>query len=441
VSSAGGVPTVVTTVDPATGEDAHLWPHFLPDGRHFFYTAMTGGCCPAPKPSVIRIGSLDSADAAIPLLQVESSVSYASGHVVFARDQTLMAQPFDPEARQLKGEPFPLAENVSREGSRYVGVSVSEHGTLVYGSGSSGDLQQLTWYDREGRALGTLGEAARYVNLALSPDERRVAVSLDTGSPRNRDIWIIDIARNIRSRLTSDPGTDTAPVWSPDGTRIAFEGRRSGKASLRQQLVDGTAADESLRDVSGSITDTDPSGWSADGRFIAYTLAGAIFPGSGSAMTADVWVLPLFGDRKPFPVAQTAFLETGGVFSPDGRWIAYTSNESGQPNVYVQPFLRAGGKYPVSRDGGSHPVWRADGKELFYLSAAATMMAVPINATGQLEGGEPQTLFQPGRPILTRGQAYAVTKDGGRFLVNVDFRRSNVAPLTVVVNWTAAIQK
>jgi serine/threonine protein kinase/Tol biopolymer transport system component len=442
VSSAGGVPTAVTTLDPVTGEDDHRWPHFLPDGRHFFYTARTGPCCPALKPSVIRMGSIDSAEAAIPLLQAESSVSYASGYVLFARDEILMAQPFDPEARKLKGDAFPVAENISWEGSRYVGASVSENGTLVYGSGSSDGLRQLTWYDRAGRTLGTVGEVALYANLALSPDERRVAVTLTTAHPRNMDIWIIDIARNIRSRLTTDPGTDAAPVWSPDGTRIAFEGRRSGKASLRQQLVDRTAADETLRDVSGSITDSDPSGWSADGRFIAYTLAEASFPGSASASTTDVWVLPLFGDRQPFPMAQTEFLETSGTFSPDGRWVAYTSNESGQPNVYVQPFLRPGGKYQVSRDGGSHPVWRADGTELFYLSADATMMAVPINATGQFEGGVPQRLFQPGTPALqTRGHPYAVTKDGARFLVNVALRRSNVTPLTVVVNWPATVQK
>jgi Tol biopolymer transport system component len=384
------------------------------------------------------MGALDSAEAAIPLLQAESSVSYASGYVVFARDQTLMAQPFDPDARQLKGDAFPLAENVSREGSRYVGASVSENGTLVYGSGGSNDLQQLTWFDRAGRVLGPLGEASRYVNLGLSPDERRVAISLNAELPQNSDIWLIDVARNIRSRLTTAPGTDSSPVWSPDGTRIAFEGRRSGKVSLRQQLVDGTAADESLFEGSGSIDNIDPSSWSADGRFIAYTLAGAA--GTPSS-TADVWVLPLFGDRKPFPLAQTEFIETSGVFSPDGRWIAYTSNESGQPNVYVRPFLRAGGKYQVSRDGGSHPVWRADGTELFYLSGATTMMAVPIKATGQLEGGVPQTLFQPGRLILNRGQAYAVTRDGGRFLVKASLRRSNAAPITVVVNWTAAIQK
>ena len=269
VSSAGGVPTVVTTLDPATGETNHRWPHFLPDGRHFFYTASTGTCCPASKPSMIRIGSLDPAEAAITLLQAESSASYASGHLLFARDETLMAQPFDL-TRQPKGDAFPLAEHVGTEGSRYVGASVSENGTLVYARGGSLAASQLTWFDRAGRVLATLGEAVPYINLALSPDERRVAVAMGTGSPENHDIWIIDIARNVRSRLTFDPGTDGSPVWSPDGTRIAFEGQRSGKVSLRQKLINGTAADESLLEGSGNIT---PSGWSADGRFIAYTLA------------------------------------------------------------------------------------------------------------------------------------------------------------------------
>jgi eukaryotic-like serine/threonine-protein kinase len=432
VSSAGGGPAVVTTVDPATGETNHRWPHFLPDGRHFFYTASTGPCCPASKPSTIRIGSLDPADAAITLLQAESSVSYASGHVLFARDETLMAQPFDPGTRQPKGDAFPLAEHVSREGSRYVGASVSENGTLVYARGGSLATQQLTWFDRAGRALATLGEAAPYENFALSPDERRVAVAFGTGSPINQDIWIIDIARNVRSRLTVDPGPDRSPVWSPDGTRIAFGSQRSGKASLRQQLINGTAADESLLEGSGGIT---PSNWSADGRFIAYTLATGTFPPK-----LDVWVLPLFGDRKPFPLAQTEFNENSGVFSPDGRWIAYTTDEAGQPNVYIQPFLRAGGKYQVSRDGGFQPVWRADGKELFYLGADGTMMAVPIDATGQFDAGVPQALF-PTDTLTIVSPTYAVTKDGKRFLVNARPQQSSVAPLTVVVNWPAAIQK
>ena len=335
-----------------------------------------------------------------------------------------MAQPFDPDARQPKAEAYPVAEHVSTEGSRYLGASASENGTLVYALGSFQATQQLTWFDRTGRALGTLGNAVPYVNLSLSPDERRVAIALGTGSPENRDIYIIDIARNVPSRLTFDPGADGSPVWSPDGTRIAFEGSRSGKVSLRQTLSNGTAGDESL--LEGAAT---PTGWSADGRFIAYN------------RLADIWILPLFGDRKSFPLVQTGFIDTSAVFSPDGRWIAYMSNEDGGRDVYVQPFPATGGKHQVSRGGGSHPVWRADGKELFYIGVDRTMMAVPIDATGQFSAGVPQALFPTGAPTISNGQVYAVTKDGQRFLVNARPPASSVAPLTVVVNWTTAIQK
>jgi serine/threonine protein kinase/Tol biopolymer transport system component len=435
VSSAGGTPTVVTTVDPANREDTHRWPHFLPDGRHFFYTASTGTCCPASKPGTIRIGSLDPADPTITLLQAESSVSYASRHLLYARDGTLIALPFDPEARQPTGDAFPLAERVGWEGSRYVSASVSENGTLVYGQGSSLGAQQLTWFDRAGRILGTLGEAAPYINLALSPDERRVAVAMGTGSPQNVDIWIIDIARNVRSRLTVDPGTDVSPLWSPDGTRIAFQGSRAGKAiSLRQISSDGTGADELLLEGSGNFTMT-PSDWSKDGRFIAYA------PRSGGQ--SDIWVLPLFGDRKPFPLTRTPFRESSAAFSPDGRWIAYTTDEDGRNNVYVQPFPGPGAKYPVSRDGGFQPVWRADGKELFYVAADVSLTAVPIDPTSQIPAGPPQALFQfrSGAPQFDASQLYAVTKDGKRFLVNARSGQTSQSPLTVVVNWPATIQK
>jgi len=437
VSSAGGVPTAVTTLDPATGESGHRWPHFLPDGQHFLYTAVTGICCPPSKPSVIKIGSLDAAGADVTLLQTESSVSYASGHLLFARDGALMAQAFDPDTRALKGDAFPVvAEHIVPEGSRYVSVSVSNNGTLVYAQTEAPAVQQLTWLDRAGRPIGTLGDVASYVSLALSSDEERVAVVIATGSQDNTGIWIIDIKRNIRSRLTPDAGSDTSPVWSPDGTHIAFQASRPGKdISLHQVLTDGTGADELLLDGPGNFTMA-PSSWSADGHFILYMTHGS-----------DVWVLPLFGDRKPFPLAQTPFTETSAVFSRDGRWVAYTSNEGGRPNVYVRPFPEASGKLQISRDGGSYPVWRADGKELFYLDAEGTMMAVAIDATSRFDPGVPQPLFSTGTPTADRRQGlgsvgvYAVTRDGQRFLVGAASRQSRVAPLTVLLNWMSAIKK
>jgi Tol biopolymer transport system component len=433
VSSNGGAPVVVTTVDPAH-ETSHRWPHFLPDGRHFLYTATSGTCCPPSKPGVIRMASLDPAEAVMTLFEADSPVLYAAGHLFFAsRDESLMAQAFDLEARRTTGDAFPLAEHVSFGGTRYVGASVSQEGTLVYARSDAQAAVQLTWFDRGGRTLATLGDAAPYLDIALSPDERRVAVGLATGTPANTDIWTFDIARNVPSRLTFDPGFDASPVWSPDGTRIAFLGNRSGKVSLRQQSITQTATDESLFDASG-LYQISPSNWSADGRFIAYT--------STESGTSDVWILPLSGDRKPFPLVQTRFTETAAVFSPDVRWIAYTTNESGQFNVVVQPFPGTGGKNQVSTNGGSQPVWRADGKELFYVGADGTIMAVPIDATGQVTGVA-QALFRTSTRVGPVGtnQTFAVTKDGQRFLVGTTPQQPRAASITVVVNWTAGIQK
>ena len=431
VSSAGGVPTVATALDKTAGEDVHRWPHFLPDGRHFLYTAVTGPCCPAATPSVIRIGSLDNPHEDLTLFQAESGVSYASGHLIFAREETLMARPFDLDTRQLIGDAFPLAERVTTEGSRYVGASVSQNGTLVYGQAGADLARQLTWFDRTGRELGTLSDAGPYSSLALSPDERRVAVTLETGAPSNVDIWLIDITRNIRSRLTVDPGQERSPVWSPDGARIAFQSSRSRQPiALRQTLSSETGQDELLLEGQGNFTMT-PSGWSSDGQFIAYTTRGS-----------NVWILPLSGDRKPFAFADTAFTETSASFSPNERWIAYTSNEGGRADVYVQSFPRPGAKFQVSRDGGSHPVWRADGRELFYLGPDGTMMSVPIGTGRSFDAGLPRALFHANVWTHTYNQVYAVTKDGQRFLVNATPQQySAAAPLTVVLNWPAVIHK
>jgi WD40-like Beta Propeller Repeat len=258
------------------------WPS-IPLHRH------DGHLLPPAKPSKIRVASLDSSEPAIDLFQVESAVSYASAHLLFARDETLMAQPFDPDARQLKGDASPLAEHVGTEGSRYVAASASENGTLVYAHDISQAQQQLTWFDRAGTVLGTLGEPAAWVNLSLSPDERRVAVAQRTDNSDNLDIYIIDITRNVTSRLTADPGIDASPVWSPDGTSVVFEGQRSGKFSIRQKPINGTA-DESLLEGSFALL---PTSWSADGRFIAYSQA-------PSGAPSDIWILPTFGVANRF---------------------------------------------------------------------------------------------------------------------------------------------
>jgi eukaryotic-like serine/threonine-protein kinase len=446
VPSSGGVPAAVTTL--ADGEDAHRWPHFLPDGRHFFYTAVTGPCCPSPKPGVVKIGSITPGEPVETLLQADSSVVYASGYVLFSREQTLMAQPFDPGARATTGDAFRLRERVSTEGSRYTSVSVSQSGTLAYAPNAPPAQQSLIWFDRSGRTLGTLGEGGLSASPALSPDERRVALSQPTGTPGNLDIWLIDIARNLRSRLTSDARDEASPVWSPDGTRIALGSGsarevRPEKALLLQAPVNENAASEILLEAPDTPARPcgprqcllTPSDWSPDGRFLLYTFSGGFPP------TSDVWALPLFGDRQPFPVANTRFAESLGAFSPDGRWIAYVSDDTGQPNVYVQPFQRVGGRQRISLNGGRNPRWSRNSQELFYLDADGAMTAVSITTTADtITVGLPQTLFPVG--TLSVNQMFSVTSDGQRFLVNArPPNTASVSPLTVIVNWTSTLEK
>jgi Tol biopolymer transport system component len=437
VSSAGGAPVAVTSLE--SGEDAHRWPFFLPDGRHFVYTAISGPCCPPAKPSLVKIGSLDAAAPTQTLMQAESAVSYAAGHLFFGRDGSLFAQPFDVERRALLGPAVPVAEHVGWEGSRYVSASMSDSGTLVYSETGVPNAVQISWYDRTGTLLGTLAPNTTYNTLALSPDEKHVAVSMRSQGLRDLDIYVLDVASGSPTRLTSDPGDDRSPAWSPDGLRIVFEREADNVFSLRQVSLGGSS-DESLADDGGRYMN--PS-WSPDGRFIAFTRAGA----SGSS---DVWLLPLFGERRPYPVVQSAANETSGILSPDGRWIAFVSDETGRPNVFIQPFPHGGGRRQISRESGSHPVWRADGKELFYVadgpSLSTVYLAVPIDSAGR--AGEATELFRGGLPRFSDGQVYGVSNDGQRILGgggagsgSTRELPTSTRALRVLLNWPTALRR
>jgi serine/threonine protein kinase len=433
VSSAGGVPQPASTLDKEYGETFHRFPAFLPDGRHFLFNGAVGTCCPPSKPGRLRIGTLDSMDATT-LVQADSSAAFASGHVLFNRGVTLIAQPFDETSRQLTGDPFPLAENIAAEGSRYSSFSVSETGVLVFANGLAQAMTQLTWVDRSGRALGTtVGDIGMHLGIAMSPDNTRVAVDRAAGAPMNRDIWILDLSVGTLSRLTFDAGADLNPVWSPDNLSIVFRGDRQGASAMRRKRADGTA-NEAVLLTSGGFDA--PFDWSSDGHYVTY--AHRVGPG-----TSDIWALPLFGDRKPIPLSQTPFSELNATFSPDARWFAYQSNESGQTQIYVQPFPPTGSKFQISTGGGMQPVWRPDGKELFFLTSDSMFMASAVDAAGGFKHRAPVPLFQYATLVSAVGvnKHYAVAKDGRRFLVNALQEQSRSIPLTVIVNWLATVQQ
>ena len=415
VSEKGGGATQLTTIDESRQESSHSFPYFLPDGRHFLYLARS-----RQKENVaIYVGSLDSKE----VKRVTSADSYfvyaAPGYLLFQRKTTLMAQRFDADKLQATGEAFPLVDHL--RGLPTPEFSVSENGVLVYITGQP-VLNQLTWFDRSGKPVGTVGPPSPYGGPRLSPDEKRVAVVWwDVASGPNTDIWLID-QRGVPSRLTSNPAIDSDPVWSPDGRQIAFESNREGVFNLYQKLASGAGNDEELlkSEENKGVFD-----WSADGRFILY--------GIQRGTLLEPWVLPLFGDRKSYQLLETELIDNG-KFSPNGRWVAYENDETGTKEVFVREFQGSGGRSQVSSGGGLWPHWRRDGKELFYLSGGK-LMAVEVKADGSgFEPGVPKLLFE-------RVDGFAVSGDGQRFLIPVPVEGDSSAPITVVMNWTADLNR
>ena len=426
VSAAGGEPVPVTTLDESRKETEHWYPVFLPDGRHFFYYGWNNN----NSDTAIYIASLDGAERKL-MMKNDSNVAYVSpGYLLFARGSTLMAQPFAASKLELAGEPFPVQENVTYTANiGYSNFSVSDNGVMVFWGGTISS-RQLAWFDRAGKQIATVGPAGEYNDVVLSPDEKRAALQRVEGG--NSDVWLIDLVRGVPSRFTFNPSSEDNPCWSPDGNMIALTSNREDKPGIYRKNSSGAGAEELLANVT-TILD-DGIDCSKDGKYI-------LFQTSGATTGSDLWVLPLFGDTKPYPVLQSEFNEVQGRFSPDGRWIAYASNESGRSEIYVQSFPPAGGKWQISSGGGAQPHWRRDGKELFYIAPDKKLMAVEVKAGATFEIGTPFALFQTRVANYTLPNRYAPSGDGQRFLVNSTVEEASQTPITVILNWNSTLKK
>jgi Tol biopolymer transport system component len=438
VPDAGGDAVPVSVL--ATGERGHLWPEFLPDGDHFLYLADSA----EPQHHHLYIGSITSSDRKH-LFPLVSSAAYARGQLFFARDRQLLTAPFDARRLRVTGEPIVVGDDVLQQWDHdhKTDFSVSEAGPVVFRSLSGPDTK-LVWRDRAERHSQVITpSAAQHFEPTLSPDQKRIAV--DVFEPRSSkphtfglaaltsDIWIMEDEGGAASRLTFDPAADLQPVWSPDGTRIAFSSNRRGPLDLYLRRIDGAAGDELLY---ASAENKHALAWSPDGRWLVY--------GSYDPKThGDLWLLPIDGQRLPVPLLRGEASEEQTQISPDGRWFAYTSNESGRDEIYVQSFPTPAGKWQVSVAGGGDPRWRHDGKELFFIGDDRRLMAANVTAGEAFKSSVPVPIFDTGmKPQWGAARnLYDVSPDGQRFLFMTPVADDRLSPFIILLNWSPDREK
>jgi len=431
VSAAGGTPEPASKLDLSRSENSHRWPSFLPDGKHFLYWARSSL---GAQENLLYVGELGSLQAKV-LMKGDSMGVYASGRLLFVRDQTLLAQAFNPTRMQLTGDPAPIAEHVAINGSTARPLfSASETGALVFQAGDTSGGWNLLWWNRDGKQTGSVAQSDRYITPALSPDGTRLATMIFTGSQGTGDIWIFDLARGTNTRLTFGPASHSNPVWTPDGKTVFYSSVRKGLPHIYAKSADGSGAEQVVLENDGVVEF--PGSFSPDGRYLVYERKV-----SKSETGLHLWVLPLFGDGKPFSIVQTAFEERDPAVSADGKWMAYQNNESGRREVYITAFPGGGAKWQVSTNGGTAPKWRRDGKELFFLDGADNLVAVDVNISGSaVRLGVPHALFQAGG-IQREYGPFDVTGDGKKFLINSGNLKEGSDPLTLVLNWPAELKK
>jgi Tol biopolymer transport system component len=432
VSSSGGSPQEMTKLDASHFEQSHRWPMFLPDGKHFLYLAanFSGRL----ENNTIFLGSLDSQERRL-LVSTSANAAYAEpGYLLYMRDnKTLVAQPFDRRRYTLSGEAHTFSDEVLYFPQVYRAVfSVSSREVLVTQTGKGASLSQLTWFDRSGKSAGTVGVPGSYNNVRLSPDGRRVAVDQTDADGRNTDIWILDPTRGATTRLTFDPTFHTAPIWSPDGRQILFASTIKLGFQLYLKNADGSDSEEEVAAWgSNAQVNVNSWDWSRDAKYILFRKAN------------ELWYFT-WPERVAKPLLQAKWTVRNAQFSPDARWMAYASNETGSMEIYVSPFPSGNGKWQVSSVGGQEPRWRQDGKELFYVSAEGKMMAVAVKMGASFEAGSPVALFQTHRRQPVSAQdvfSYDVSGDGQRFLIATKMDEGNAAPLSITLNWASDMEK
>jgi eukaryotic-like serine/threonine-protein kinase len=432
VPSGGGACQAGTELNRERQERSHVFPEFLPDGRHFLYLARSN----KRGNTGVMVGSLDSKEAKFVLPCSSQAVYAAPGYLLFVRDQTLMAQRFDTGRLELSGEAFPVVEQIAVSPFGDGMFSVSSNGVLAFRSGTSGN-SQLTWFDRSGKSLGSVGPAGAYVNLALSTDGKRVVFQRQNGLG-HRDIWQMEIVRPVPQRVTFSASDETNPIYSPDGATIVFASNREGPTQLFEKPSSGVGTEAALVRTDG---DSIPIDWSADGHFLIFRMVNKQGVNEG-------WVLPMTGERKPFGYLQSNDLyQNLPRLSPNGRWLAYFASDvlGKSTDIFLQSFPKPGGKWQVSTGGGISERWSRDGKELFYLASNGELMAVTVKGETAPEIGSPVALFAPlilGGGLSVQGYTnqYDVAPDG-RFLIIVPVDEGAGSSMTVVLNWAAGLKK
>jgi len=435
IPASGGAPFPVTALDETQEEVGHVWPYFLPDGKHFIYTTRSRN----PEKDGLYVGQLGSTDRKR-ILDGNMLASYAPpGYLVFVRRQNLLAQPFDTARLALSGDPIVLASGMEAVGW----YSVSQNGVLTVASAPEPPKIQLIWFGRKGERIASVGAPDTFYSPVVSPDGREIAVErLVPGMGQN--IWLLEGEGDHLVRFTLEKPDDQTPVWSHDGRFIAFSTESPPKGwVIRRKGTDGQGEAEDLATLTGESYTTD---WSPDGRFIAYE-------SFDQETRWDCWLLPVMGDRKPLPLLKTSFNERQLQFSPDGHWIAYTSNLSGRNEVYVRGFPTSGEKWQqISNNGGAQPRWRRDSRELFYIAPDQKLMAVSIKTSPMFKAGSPVELFQlrlnMSASLDSIRNHYDVSADGQRFLVNTVVGIRTAGPgdpasarIEVILNWTAALKR